>query len=221
MPGRNGNQTKSVCIFDFDGTLVDSMDSFADLAAELIEVSYGTPRDQARQDYLRTSGLPFFEQLEVLFPGSSLNSIVADSFERKKREDYLSRSFFQEVPETLRGLKEKEVRVVVSSNNGQEIVEEYLANQNTLETQFDLVLGFRPGFSKGPDHFDRVLEHFDLEVEEVLFVGDSLQDAKKAINFGVDFVGRLGTFSRSHFLQNYPQVQVVENLRELMGVVCR
>lgn len=213
--------TKSVCIFDFDGTLVDSMGSFANLAAELIEASYGVPSSKAREDYLRTSGLPFFEQLESLFPGDPQNQKVAASFEERKRISYLRSTFFQEVPEAIGQLKNLDILTVVSSNNGQEIVEDFLENCPSPKPAFDLVLGYREGFGKGPAHFKWILGHFGISISEAVFVGDSLQDAKKAQNFGVDFVGRVGTFSRRQFQENFPQVPVVEDLRELLEVVCR
>ncbi len=215
------NPSKSVVIFDFDGTLVDSMGSFADLAADLMVRHYRVSWEQARESYLNTSGLPFFEQVELLFPGSHDNRQVAQEFELHKKKNYLSTPLFAEVPEALSQLKERGCRVVVSSNNGQEIVDEYLDHCSALSLSFDMVLGYRQGFSKGKDHFYHVLKSFSLSPESALFVGDSLQDAQKALSFGVDFVGRLGTFTRSHFQEAYPAVPVVHDLRELQEVVCR
>ncbi len=213
--------SKSVVIFDFDGTLVDSMGGFADLAADLMKKYYDLSWEQARESYLATSGLPFFEQMEVLFPGSNENLLVAREFETHKQKNYLATPLFAEVPEALSRLKECGCRVVVSSNNGQEIVDEYLSHCPSLSLSFDMVLGYRQGFSKGRDHFYHVLKSFSLSPESALFVGDSLQDAQKALNFGVDFVGRLGTFTRSHFQEAYPAVPVVHDLRELQEVVCK
>jgi len=215
----DGHPQKKVCVFDFDGTLVDSMGAFADLAAELIAETYGVSSVQAREDYLRTSGLPFFQQLEALFPEDSRNAQVADDFEVRKKEDYFVRPFFEEVPEAIAGLQERGVRAVISSNNGQELVEEYLGRRP--EARFDLVLGFKQGFSKGKAHFEKVLRHFDLEASDLLFVGDSLHDARQALDFGVDFVGRLGTFEASQFLEVDPRARTVHGLDQLMGVLCK
>ena len=43
-------------VFDFDGTLVDTMEAYAEKASELIEKFYGVPREKARKMYLETSG---------------------------------------------------------------------------------------------------------------------------------------------------------------------
>jgi phosphoglycolate phosphatase len=211
--------SKSVCIFDFDGTLVDSMGDLADLAAKLVERHYSISYAQAREHYLRTSGLPFSEQLQVIFPNHSSNPGVAAMFEEKKQERYFSRPYFKEVPQAVERLRESGVRVVISSNNGQKLVETFL--EKKARPKFDLVLGFLEGFSKGRDHFQKVLEHFDLDIEAALFVGDSLHDAKKAFEFGIDFVGRVGTFSQKQFQKFDPQLQTVEGLDELIGVLCK
>jgi phosphoglycolate phosphatase-like HAD superfamily hydrolase len=84
-----------------------------------------------------------------------------------------------------------------------------------------LVLGYRPGFSKGKDHFEAVLRYFGVSPKEVLFVGDSLHDAQKAQGFGFDFIGRAGTFSRERFQQEFPEVTVVDDFHCLSEVLCR
>jgi len=211
--------SKSVCVFDFDGTLVDSMGGFAELAADLMAEHFGIPRDTARLDYLRTSGLPFFQQLEALRPGEAQNSKVAELFEAGKQADYFDRPFFSEVPSAIDELQERGIRAVVSSNNGQELVEEYL--QKKAKPRFDLVLGFKKNFSKGKAHFDRVLAHFGLQTKDMLFVGDSLHDAQQAAEFGVDFVGRVGTFSAAQFQEVHPELRTVRGLDELTRVLCK
>ena len=73
-------------IFDLDGTLIESMEEYAELAADLIRQHYGWPAEKAKKEYLRTSGLPFRDQLEILFPGSPLNPKIAEKFEKNWSE---------------------------------------------------------------------------------------------------------------------------------------
>ncbi len=210
--------TKSVCIFDFDGTLVDSMGGLADLAALLIEDHHGLTRQEARQKYLQTSGLPFHQQLEKIFPNHGLNKKVAEAFESRKKQQYLDQILFEETKTTLQELRSSGIKVGVSSNNFQKLVEEYI-QKHSLE--LDLVLGFRQGFAKGEAHFKQVLKHFNVSVGEMLFVGDSLEDGREAKEFGIDFIARSGTFSAALFQEKFPGVRVIPHLKELIPILCK
>ncbi len=67
-------------VFDLDGTLVDTMGSFANHAATLMERHYGLLHETGYSQYMKTSGLPFKQQLEVLFPRNHKNASVAHQF---------------------------------------------------------------------------------------------------------------------------------------------
>src|SRR6478735_5503822 len=73
-----------VLLCDLDGTLIDSMPTLADLATEVMESTYGTPRMLARELYLATCGLPFVKQLEEIYPGDPRNAGASDAFEAAK-----------------------------------------------------------------------------------------------------------------------------------------
>src|SRR3954470_12157239 len=73
-----------VLLCDLDGTLIDSMPTLADLATEVMESVYGTPRMLARELYLATCGLPFVKQLEEIYPGDPRNEGASDLFEGRK-----------------------------------------------------------------------------------------------------------------------------------------
>lgn len=177
-------------LFDFDGTLVDTMGAFADLAGELIATERGWTLSESRDAYLRTSGVPFFAQLERLFPGDPRNAPLVAAFEARKLRTYEGKGLLPDVPPAVRALQERGVRAVVSSNNFTDVVAKFLA---TAGVAFDLVLGFGDGQHKGEPHFARTLETFGLARDGLLFVGDSVQDAEIALEAGVRFVGRLGT----------------------------
>ncbi len=205
-----------VCLFDFDGTLVDTMDHFADLAASIIEQKYTIPFDKARGDYLQTSGIPFFQQLEVLFPNRKDNNILADEFEEKKKVLFFSEHFSKDTIETMKGLKKHGLQIAISSGNFKDLVNEFLVRENL---QFHYVLGFEKNFAKGEAHFRFIKEQTGCVNRELLFVGDSLKDAEKAAEYGVQFIGKLGTFTRNDFLGQFPGIQTVEKLGDIMEIL--
>src|SRR5262245_18700994 len=84
LPAQARLALPKVLLCDLDGTLIDSMPTLADLATEVIEERYGTPRILARELYLATCGLPFVKQLEEIFPDDARNADASADFEARK-----------------------------------------------------------------------------------------------------------------------------------------
>jgi phosphoglycolate phosphatase len=201
------------CVFDFDGTLVDTMQGFADIAAKVIEEKYAIAFDEGRRRYLETSGIPFFQQLEIIQPGGEHNQTCAEEFERVKLTGFYESS---PSPATIRGLerlKKAGLRLAVSSNNFQDNLDEFL---RIHAMPLDLALGFdHQGMEKGKPHFAKVQMDFGVEPAEILFCGDSLKDGERALGGGVHFVGMTGIFTREQFQERFPGVDAVDSIPDL------
>lgn len=214
----NRNHRYRAVLFDFDGTLVDTMGSFADLAGALIAEAHGWTVAEGRAAYLRTSGIPFFQQLEVLFPGDPGNAALVERFETGKLRFYEGKGLLPDVPPAIAALRAHGIRVVVSSNNYTRVVEQFLRTQDVV---FDLVLGFGDGQAKGEPHFARTLAELGLARHELLFVGDSVRDGELALGAGVAFVGRLGTAPPEAFHARFgvAAFPLVERLDDVLPLV--
>jgi phosphoglycolate phosphatase-like HAD superfamily hydrolase len=209
---RRSSGSPRTVIFDFDGTIVDSMSAFADIAAEVMPRRLPIDTANARRCYLETSGIPFFQQLEVLFPGDPANAATAEEFEQAKLEGYFREPLFDDAAETIAHLRDRGIRTVVSSNNFQRLVNAFVWR---ADIHFDLVLGFTPGFDKGAAHFRYVEHAYRVPPERIVFVGDSLKDGERAEQHGIAFIAKTGTFTREEFHANFPKARVIETLAEL------
>jgi phosphoglycolate phosphatase-like HAD superfamily hydrolase len=201
-----------VLLCDLDGTLIDSMPTLADLATEVMESTYGTPRMLARELYLATCGLPFVKQLEEIYPGDPRNAGASDLFEGRKPERCDLIRMPQETRRALDRMREMGVRIAVSSNNGTRNVETFARNAGF---PFDLVLGFGEGLAKGRPHIDATSRKFGLDRQEMLFVGDSLHDGEIAEREGIPFVGVATTFSSERFQLRFPHLPVIKRFSAL------
>jgi phosphoglycolate phosphatase-like HAD superfamily hydrolase len=202
---------------DLDGTLIDSMPSLADLATEVMEEVYGTPRVLSRELYLATCGLPFIKQLEEIYPGDLRNGPASDAFESRKPARCGAIGMSGETRRALERLRQRGVRVGVSSNNG---VDNVAAFARAAGFAFDLVLGYGDGLAKGKPHLDAASRTFGVDRPEMLFVGDSLHDGEIAEREGVPFVGLATTFSPERFALRFPHAPVLRRfsaLPELFG----
>ena len=207
---------KKVIVFDLDGTLVDTMGIFTEIASYLITWKYGVPRTDARRGYIQTSGIPFFQQLEELFPGREHNVSIATLFEERK---VAATDHLETIPEEKQAimlLNQAGYLLAVSSNNFAENVERF-AQFSGLP--FAHVLGYREGFAKGEHHFKYILKQTGVSKDEILFVGDSLSDMRKAREFGIDFIGKTGTFAREEFESESPNAVTVRSLTELVDML--
>ena len=208
---------KKIVVFDFDGTLVDSMETFADIAGKVMEKVYGTPFKTARRQYIETSGLPFFQQLEQIHAGDSRNSRVTEEFEGEKVLGYFEQQIYPDALNLISHLKRENIKTAVASNNFQHLVDEFIKK---AKLDLDFSLGFKSDdFCKGKPHFEYLLNQTGFLKPDMLFIGDSLMDAKRALDFEIDFVGKTGLFNKNDFHSKFPNVTVVDNLDELITIM--
>jgi len=199
-----------VLLCDLDGTLIDSMPTLADIATEVIEERYGTPRILARELYLATCGLPFVKQLEEMFPEDERNAAASADFEARKPARCGAIRMAPETRRALEQMREMGVRIAVSSNNGTDNVDAFARASGFA---FDLVLGY--GLAKGRTHLDATSRQFGAARQEMLFIGDSLHDGEIAEREGIPFVGLATTFSPDRFSLRFPSVPVIRRFSAL------
>lgn len=205
-------------MFDLDGTLIDTMGALADLAAEKIAQRFAMPFDEGRRRYLQTSGIPFRQQLDVIFPGDPRNDETSAVFEREKRGICDAAQLPPEALAALEALRARGLKLIVSSNSAQHYVDEFAER---APFRFDLALGFADGLAKGEPHVARVCELLGVRREQILFVGDSLKDGELARGTGLPFVGRTGTFARERFAEACPGAPVIDDLGDLVALLQR
>jgi len=203
-------------LFDLDGTLINTMEGFADLAAELIERDYNMPFKEGRRNYITTSGIPFKHQLEVIFPGNTGNFEVQKEFELRKQEVFFNTPLDDDTIFALNGLKKLGIKVIVSSNNYHEFVLKYFNKYNDFS--FDMILGYKDGFAKGKAHILHVINEFRITENEMIFVGDSLHDGDVAQELGIPFIGRIAIRTREEFLERFPDIYCVDKLTQILDL---
>jgi phosphoglycolate phosphatase len=203
-------------LFDFDGTLVDTMEGFADIAGRVInehhpELSFA----QARRRYIETSGVPFCQQIEIIFPNHPMNARTVKHFEETKIEGFFEQKFSADVRYAIETLRSGGSLCGISSGNFPDLINEFVKRE---KLEFDIVMGFEQekGFEKGKPHFDYFLKKFSLEKKDLTFVGDSLKDADKAYEYGIDFTGVCGLFTKEEFEARYRGIKTIKTLRELV-----
>ena len=187
----------SAVIFDFDGTLADTMPFLSELAVGLLTEGYEISHTEARQRYLATTGMDFASQIEEIFPGHASNDAIAAAMESGKRAQMHEHPLFDEVIPVLKFFKARGVKRFVCSSTRETLVRQYTKRVG-IDNLLSGCFGYRPGFAKG-QQIEYILSHYNLRPEEVVFVGDSLMDYEFVKDSGVQFIAIRRLFEEHEF----------------------
>ncbi len=201
---------------DFDGTTADTMPTLEEIAIKLMMKYYKLKKEDARAKYRITTGLPFEQQMELLFSNNPQNNKVISQFEKEKIESIFDLPLFKDAKSTINSLREMGYLVAISSSTTQPIIEKYCKMNELI---VDQILGYRKGFEKGKDHFDFLKNEFNLSAKELVYVGDSLKDCERAQNSEILFIAKKGMFSQEDFNKISRSKIVISDLEELIKII--
>ena len=203
---------------DFDGTTADTMPTLEKIAVKLITQYYKLDVEEARLKYRSTTGLPFEQQIGLLFPGNEFNKEVIEKFEKEKIESIFDLPLFGDAIETITYFRNQSILVAISSSTTQPTIEKYCKLKGL---KVDQILGYRPGFEKGKDHFDFLIDEFKVNPTEMIYVGDSIKDCERAQNSEILFVGRIGMFNQDQFNKISKSKLYIYELADLKEIIAK
>lgn len=184
-----GRKRREVFMFDFDGTLVDTMGLHGKLAADVMHKHFGINREQAREKYYSTTGIPFQKQIKKIFPEASekkLRTCAKEYTQRKNKEVFDQAGLFPETKKTLEKLSKKGHELIISSSTEEKVIRDILEKKGILG-KFSEVYGCDSGSKE--DHIKKVMK--EKKPDMIVFTGDSRSDVKHN-EYTVLTVGRAG-----------------------------
>ena len=204
-------------ILDFDGTLADSMLFLEKIGVQVMMKYYAIKKEDATRKYRITTGLPYEHQIKHNFPNHENNKAAITEFEKLKIDRIFEQELFPDAQQTLLELSQLKLDIFVSSSTFQSTIIKYF-EQRGLKEFFKEILGYRPGFEKGADHFKHIQSKYDHNSESMVFIGDSLKDYERSKGFA-KFIGKTGLFSEQDFRNVGHDGPVIDNLQELPGLL--
>jgi len=206
-----------LCVFDMDGTVVDSV---ADIAAamnrSLATLGYKTYKTE---EYCHLAG----NGMEVLcrraIPGRTEEEV--QKLISLYKEDYLANccvdsSVYDGVIELLQDLKEKGmIRAVLSNKPHDQVLG--VAKKLFTSDSFDEIMGYTPKFptKPAPDSLFYLMEKYGVNKSETVFIGDSNVDIQLGKNAGVFTIGVSWGFRGRQELEAAGADCVADNMEEL------
>jgi phosphoglycolate phosphatase len=193
-------------IFDWDGTLIDSIDWIARcLQNAANNTRHTTPNYQSAKDVI---GLSIDKAIAALFPDANENEVhtLVDHYEKAYFSKKISRDdLFTGVFDMLEALKKNGYLLAIATGKTREGLDEALHATGTVDL-FSITRCADETQSKPhPKMLEEIMTHLQISPERVLMVGDSTHDLQMAINAGIASVGvASGSHDADQLLQYQP-----------------
>jgi phosphoglycolate phosphatase len=207
--------TQKVIIFDFDGTIADTVDALVTLANRLaLEFGYIqiTPNELAllrnltSREIIKYSGISLFK---IPFLLKKVKSELKD-----KVKD------FQPIPgikEVLTELKNQDFRLGIITSNSQENVTEFL-NCHDLGYLFEFIHSGVTIFGK-TTIINNVLRQRQIKPQSVIYVGDETRDIEASKKANIKVIAVTWGFNSAEALLKQKPDFLIDHPSELLEVI--
>lgn len=207
-------------IFDFDYTLADSSKGVVECANYALR---GVGLPEANADEIRyTIGLPLPEIFVRLRGHEHLDR--SDDFTAlfvEKADEVIAdcTEVFEFVPDVMGYLTERGYTLGIVSTKFRYRIETILKREGLLDF-FDVIVGGEDVSRHKPDpeSLNLAIRKLDLPREKLIYVGDSVTDAKTAKRSGVNFVAVLSGVTPRDAFDAYPRYAIFASIQGLRGI---
>lgn len=212
------------CIFDLDGTLLDTLKALT-YTTNLVLEHFGLgPVKEEQMRYFVGDGY----QMQLR---RALHACMDDNEKHLEESFPLYTRLFAEncmyqvqpyegIPELLAGFKERGIRIAVLSNK---------PHARTVENiegvfgkgYFDYIAGEQPGIPRKPDPAGvmKILEAFGAKPGECLYLGDTNTDMKTGLGAGLMTVGVTWGFRDREELETFCPHAVIDHPSEVFALI--
>jgi len=203
-------------IFDWDGTLIDSIDWIARcLQNAANNTRHATPDYQSAKDVI---GLSIEKAIAALFPDANENEVhtLVDHYEKAYFSKKISRDdLFTGVFDMLEALKKNGYLLAIATGKTREGLDEALNATGTVDL-FSITRCADETQSKPhPKMLEEIMTHLQISPERVVMVGDSTHDLQMAINAGIASIGVASGSHDANQLLQYQPLHCLSNPVEL------
>lgn len=209
-------------IFDLDGTLLNTIEDLANACNySLSTLGYKTHEVEKYKTFV---GNGRYKLIERMLPEGNRN--VENIEKALKLFDYYYEKHMIDMTKPYEGiidildkLIDKEINIAVVSNKPHEFTTEVV--KSYFGNRFKVVYGHKKDTKEKPDPWAviEVINEFNVNKEECLYVGDSEVDINTAKNAGVKSVGVEWGFRGRDELEKAGANYIIENPEEILGIL--
>jgi phosphoglycolate phosphatase len=210
-----------LCIFDLDGTLLDTLEDLKDGVNAALS-HFGFP-ERSLDEVRRFVGNGIRNLMIRAVPGGEEEPRFEDIFLWFK--DYYTRHCMEKtreyegISELFTALSEKDIAIAVLSNKNDEAVKELIAHYFPGRVRYALGHRKNSRIKPAPDAVFAIMEALDISPAETVYIGDSDVDIKTAENAGVDCISVDWGFRDRDFLIENGAKKIVSSCDELLSAI--
>lgn len=195
---------KKFGVFDFDGTIVDTMPIYFQTSAHLISREYGLDPEEFERFSMNYTGMPtdeIFSRFLIAHdkPTDKVQENLRDFFDLVNQRDF---PLIEGAKEAIEDVHRKGFTLFISTGSETPKTKERLEKAGLLK-YFTLVFGSSE-IEKGPEHIERFAAHSHLSREEFaqrsFFLGDGPGDMKLAKHCKMRALGVAHTFQPQYLI---------------------
>lgn len=202
-------------IFDFDGTLVDSLETSRLIFNELAEKNKIKTILQEDLTELKNCDLhEFLKKYKISKARFLLYLIRGKKMMKEKLKDIPLIDGFESV---LPELKKHTKMLGILSSNSKDNIETFL-NERNLEQHFDFISNTNKLLNKAK-YLKAISRTFSLEKPKMLYIGDEIRDLQAAKKFGIDFAGVPWGFNSHETLLKLNPQYMIEHPKDLLEIL--
>jgi len=209
-------QDYKLVIFDWDGTLMDSVDRIvSSMQSAAKTVGLVIPSNEEVKQII---GLSITEALQQLFAGITGEQIDTMRLQYKyqyQEVDSTPTPLFDNAINLLDQLKRKDKLLAVATGKGREGLDRVLSISETVDFFHTTRCAGEMPSKPNPEMLTSILTELAIAPHEAIMVGDTSHDLKMAQNAGVDSIGVTFGVHDKQVLNQYNPKAVVDSLSEL------
>ena len=210
---------KTLIIFDWDGTLMDSIGLIVESMHIAGEAHGFRTTDQAVKDII---GLSLMHGIEILYPQASDTQKLA--IQQSYAEYYIPNShrtpFFMPIDEMLLTLKQQDKQLAVATGKKRKGLDRVLEASASHHYFTITRCADESGSKPDPQMLRDILDYTKQPISQAVFIGDSIYDIQMANRLGMTSIAvNYGTASSSELAAEQPTYQV-DTPQELVALLC-
>ena len=210
---------KTLVIFDWDGTLMDSIGLIVDAMHVAGEAHGFTTTDKAVQDII---GLSLMNGIEILYPKTTESQRLA--IQQTYAEYYISNShatpLFEPIENMLQTLLQQDKKLAVATGKKRKGLDRVLDASDSHDYFVMTRCADESGSKPDPQMLLDILNDTQKEVSDAVFIGDSIYDIQMATKLGMTSIAvNYGTATSTELAAQQPTYQV-DTPQALADLLC-